>query len=89
MLLAGVPEDRWMRSWHLVDREGAVHSAGHAFPILLRELPGGGLLLPFVRIARRPLNASYDWFAQNRHLFGRWLPSSAKRRARAKIAKRA
>lgn len=87
-LLAGVPEDRWMSSWHLVDREGVVHSAGDAFEVLLPELPGGRALVPAVRAGRRPLNAGYDWFAANRSHFGRRLPSSWKRRAKAKIAAR-
>lgn len=40
-LLGGMDEERKMASWHLVTADGAVHSAGAAFPPLLRLLPGG------------------------------------------------
>ena len=40
-LLGGMDEERKLASWHLVTPDGAVHSAGAAFPPLLRLLPGG------------------------------------------------
>jgi predicted DCC family thiol-disulfide oxidoreductase YuxK len=39
-LLGGMDEERKMASWHLVTADGRVHSAGAAFPPLLRLLPG-------------------------------------------------
>lgn len=80
-LLAAVPEDEWMKSWHLVDRAGTVHSAGDAFPSLLDELPMGKLLKPAVVLGRIPVNASYRWFAANRSLFGKYVPAAAKEKA--------
>jgi predicted DCC family thiol-disulfide oxidoreductase YuxK len=40
-LLAGVPEELRLDSWHLVDADGAVRSAGAAAPPLLDLMPGG------------------------------------------------
>lgn len=40
-LLGGMDEERKLASWHLVTEDGTVHSAGGAFPPLLRLLPGG------------------------------------------------
>jgi predicted DCC family thiol-disulfide oxidoreductase YuxK len=40
-LLGGLDEERKWASWHLVTADGAVYSAGAAFPPLLRLLPGG------------------------------------------------
>ena len=40
-LLRGMAEERKLASWHLVTPDGAVFSAGAAFPPLLRLLPGG------------------------------------------------
>ena len=40
-LLASVPAAERMRSWHLVDADGTVQSAGAAAPPLLRMLPAG------------------------------------------------
>jgi predicted DCC family thiol-disulfide oxidoreductase YuxK len=42
-LLRGMDEARKLDSWHLVAADGRVHSAGAAFPPLLRLLPGGRL----------------------------------------------
>src|ERR671914_515493 len=39
-LLAQMPEEERMASWHLARPDGEVQSAGAAFPPLLRELPG-------------------------------------------------
>jgi predicted DCC family thiol-disulfide oxidoreductase YuxK len=40
-LLGGMSEEQRMASWHLVTPDGKIHSAGAAFPPLLRLLPGG------------------------------------------------
>jgi predicted DCC family thiol-disulfide oxidoreductase YuxK len=40
-LLGAMTEERKLASWHLVAADGTVHSAGAAFPPLLRLLPGG------------------------------------------------
>jgi predicted DCC family thiol-disulfide oxidoreductase YuxK len=78
-LLRGMPDDERMASWHLVDPGGAVHSAGAAFPPLLRLLPRGARL---ARLGERFPGASeraYRWVADHRSVFGRLLPASARR----------
>jgi predicted DCC family thiol-disulfide oxidoreductase YuxK len=84
-LLAGMPEERRMASWHLVAPAGEVRSAGAAFPPLLRLLPGGR---PFAALAARFPRATergYALVAANRSRFGRVVPGRAKRRADALI----
>ena len=95
VLLAGMPEDEQMASWHLVDAtwwvsvaENATHthhpetgvwSAGAAFSPLFRLLPAGA---PFARLAERFPGAAergYRWVADHRTAFGRLLPASRKR----------
>ena len=43
-LLAGMPKERQMASWHLVDADGRVSSAGAGFAPVFRLLPGGSPL---------------------------------------------
>jgi predicted DCC family thiol-disulfide oxidoreductase YuxK len=61
-LLGGMREEEKMASWHLVTADGAVHSAGAAFPPLLRLLPGG-----------RPLAALTDGFPGLTERAYRWV----------------
>ncbi len=87
-LLAGIPPDERMTSWHLVDREGQVHSAGAAFAPLFRLLPAAG---PFAAGAGRfpgPVDRCYRWVAGNRTRWGRFVTDGAKRRADGRIAER-
>jgi predicted DCC family thiol-disulfide oxidoreductase YuxK len=77
-LLAGMPDEEQLASWHLVDGRD-VHSAGAAFPPVFARLPGGG---PFARAAERFPSASdrlYRWVADHRSLLGRPIPGSARR----------
>jgi predicted DCC family thiol-disulfide oxidoreductase YuxK len=78
-LLAGMPRDEQMASWHLVLPDGTIHSAGDAFPDLFRLLPAGG---PFARLSARlpgPSRAAYRWVADHRTAFGRPLPAATRR----------
>jgi predicted DCC family thiol-disulfide oxidoreductase YuxK len=83
-LLAGMPEEQRMASWHLVEpggaeRAGAVHSAGAAFPPVLELLPGGR---PLARLSARFPRASeraYRLVADHRSLLGRALPHGTRR----------
>jgi predicted DCC family thiol-disulfide oxidoreductase YuxK len=78
-LLAGMPEEEQMASWHLGLRDGTVRSAGAAFSPLFRLLPGGA---PLARIGERFPQAAergYRWVADRRTAFGRLLPSAIKR----------
>ena len=87
-LLAGMPEDERMASWHLVTPDGSVRSGGEAVAPLLRLLPGGS---PLAWIAERlsgPVDRGYRWVAANRSALSRRLPGGegAKRRAERRIA---
>ena len=77
-LLAGMPEEEQMASWHLVEG-GVVNSAGAGFPPVFGRLPGGA---PLARLTERFPGASdrlYRWVADHRTLLGRPLPGSARR----------
>jgi|SRR5262245_9522085 len=88
-LLAGMPEAERLASWHLVDGEGAVRSAGAAFPVLLRLLPGGATLAALTSRAPRATDRGYRWVAGNRSRWGKLVSEGAKRRADERIEARA
>jgi predicted DCC family thiol-disulfide oxidoreductase YuxK len=88
-LLAGMPEERRMASWHLVGADGELHSAGAGFPPLLRLLPGGAPLAAVAAKAPWLTERGYLWVAGHRSLFGRLVSDRAKRRADRRIAARA
>jgi predicted DCC family thiol-disulfide oxidoreductase YuxK len=78
-LLAGMPEDTKMASWHLGLRDGTVRSAGAAFSPLFRLLPAGA---PFALLTERFPGAAergYRWVADHRTTFGRLIPAAARR----------
>jgi predicted DCC family thiol-disulfide oxidoreductase YuxK len=87
-LLADVPAAERPKSWHLVDPDGAVRSAGAGFPPLLRQLPGGG---PFAAgTARFPntTESAYRFVSGNRSIWGKFVTEGAKRRADKRIGDR-
>jgi hypothetical protein len=84
-----MPEAERMRSWHLVDESGAVHSAGDGFAPLLRELPGGLPLALLPRLFPRESQIAYRLVAENRTPLGRLVPGVVKARADWLIARRA
>jgi predicted DCC family thiol-disulfide oxidoreductase YuxK len=75
-------------SWHLLSPSGERHSGGAALAPLLGLLPAGRML--GAGIARVPSLADrgYRWTAAHRSQISRWLPSAAKRRARARVRQR-
>jgi predicted DCC family thiol-disulfide oxidoreductase YuxK len=78
-LLAGMPDEERMGSWHLALPGRPVLSAGAAFPALFRLLPGGQ---PFAWLCERFPRAcerGYRLAADHRSLLGRPLPSAARR----------
>jgi predicted DCC family thiol-disulfide oxidoreductase YuxK len=87
-LLAGMPEDERMASWHLVEPDGRVHSAGAAFAPLMRLLPGGRSLAPLFDRFPKASERGYRWVADHRSPFGRALPGRAKRWADRLIERR-
>ena len=87
-LLGQMPEERRLDSWHLVTANGQVHSAGAAFPPLLRLLgaaPLAAVLEQFPAAAER----GYRFVADRRSPLGRRIPQAVKRRADRLIARRA
>jgi predicted DCC family thiol-disulfide oxidoreductase YuxK len=65
-LLGGMDEERKMGSWHLVTEDGTVHSAGAAFPLLLRRLPGGRPLAWLTAALPGPTERAYRYVARTR-----------------------
>lgn len=65
-LLGGLGERARMASWHLVDEDGAVYSAGAAFPPLLRRLPGGRPLAWLTEALPGPTERAYRYVARTR-----------------------
>jgi predicted DCC family thiol-disulfide oxidoreductase YuxK len=84
-LLQGMPPDERLNSWHLVDADGEVRSAGAAFPGLLRRLPGGSPLAALTVRAPRATDRAYRWVAGNRSRWGKLVTDGAKRRADARV----
>ncbi|HEX5609826.1 MAG TPA: DCC1-like thiol-disulfide oxidoreductase family protein [Solirubrobacterales bacterium] len=72
-LLGGMPAEDRLKSWHLRDAGGELHSGGPAIPIVLATLPRGRAL---ARVAARfpgPTARTYQWVATHRVLLGRFL----------------
>jgi predicted DCC family thiol-disulfide oxidoreductase YuxK len=84
-LLAGMPEDERLASWHLVEDDGAVRSAGAAFPGLFRLLPGGAPLAALTSRTPRLTDRAYRWVAGNRSRWGKLVSDGAKQRADRRI----
>jgi predicted DCC family thiol-disulfide oxidoreductase YuxK len=72
-LLAGVPQERRLDSWHLADAGGTVHSAGAAAPPLLDLMPGGRPLAAAARTFPRATERAYRAVAGNRERLARLL----------------
>ena len=87
-LLAGMPEEQRMGSWHLLDEDGRIHSAGAGIAPLLRLLPGGSPFGSLAAGAPRVMDRGYRWIAGHRSLWGKLVTDGAKRRADRRIAER-
>jgi predicted DCC family thiol-disulfide oxidoreductase YuxK len=88
LLGALVPELR-AASWHLIDRDGRVLSAGSAAPELLRLLPAGGPAAAVLARLPRLTERGYRWVADHRSALGKPLGDRAVARADSLIASRA
>jgi predicted DCC family thiol-disulfide oxidoreductase YuxK len=86
-LLAAMPAQRRMESWHLILPDGAVRSSGAAAGALLRLLPGGRPLAALLERTPGATERAYRWVADHRGAIGRLLTDGAKRRADARIAR--
>jgi len=72
-LLAGVPEDERLDSWHLVLASGEVRSAGAAASPLAGLLPGGRPLARLFDAFPAVTDRAYRFVAGNRDRFARVL----------------
>jgi predicted DCC family thiol-disulfide oxidoreductase YuxK len=75
-------------SWHLVSPGGEVHSGGAALAPLLSLLPAGRILGSGVARVPSLADRGYCWTAAHRRQLSRWIPSGAKRRAKARVRQR-
>jgi predicted DCC family thiol-disulfide oxidoreductase YuxK len=87
-LLAGLPEERWLESAHVVDQRGALRSAGAVAEPVLQRLPGGRPLAWIAGRAPRLAERVYAALAASRGRIGSVLPSSLVRWADRRIAAR-
>ena len=74
-LLPGLSEEERMQSFHVVEPDGTVHSAGAGLAALFRPLER------FPRVAER----AYWLVASNRSALGRLIPAGARRQAQRRI----
>lgn len=74
-LLPGTTEEERLRSFHIVDPDGTVHSAGD----------GLALLIPPLRASSKLASRAYWLVANNRTRLGKLLPDAARRQARRRI----
>ncbi len=70
-LLATMPRERWLDSWHLVRPGGEVLSAGAAAPALFEALPFGGPLAVVARTFPAITERVYRLVASNRSRLAR------------------
>jgi predicted DCC family thiol-disulfide oxidoreductase YuxK len=87
-LLADLPLEQRLASWHLVSPGGERKSAGAALPDVLELLPGGRA--PAAVLTRLPgaTERGYRWLADHRSTLGPLVPSRAKRSATQRIERR-
>jgi predicted DCC family thiol-disulfide oxidoreductase YuxK len=88
-LLADMPAQERLSSWHACDARGVRHSAGAAFAPVLARLPAGRPLAALAVRFPRATQSLYSWVAAHRNALGRPLSGASKVRARALIATRA
>lgn len=87
-LLAQVPPDERLESFHLVRPDGSVVSGGPALGELFRLLPGGtAIALPLDRFPAAT-SRGYKWVAANRVGLSRFIPGRVKRFANRRLAAR-
>jgi predicted DCC family thiol-disulfide oxidoreductase YuxK len=72
-LLAGVPRERRLDSWHLVREDGTLYSAGAAVAPLLRILPGGAPLASVFAAFPGATERGYRYIASHRDRWARLL----------------
>lgn len=76
-LLGDMDHERKMASWHLVEEDGAVRSAGAGVGPLFSLLPGGAPFSFVARIFPKNTDRLYRLLAGNRERLGRMLGEQA------------
>lgn len=87
-LLAPVPEATRLKTAHVVDAEGVVHSGGDAVAVIADLLPAGAPFAFVARVVPWLVRGGYGVIAGNRIRISRLVPAVAKRRADAALAAR-
>jgi predicted DCC family thiol-disulfide oxidoreductase YuxK len=72
-LLAAVPEQRRLDSWHLVEPSGRLLSGGRAAAPLFAVLPAGRPLAALLRAFPELTEGTYRWVAEHRGQLSRVL----------------
>ena len=70
-LLIDVERDDRLKSWHLLDAGGMLHSGGAGIPVIFAALPGGTTIASVVSRFPTTTARTYDWVAGHRVLLGR------------------
>ena len=73
MLLADLPEEDRLASWHLIAPDERRYSGGAAAGPLARLLPAGAPIALLAETFPRTTDRLYRWVARNRDSFGRRL----------------
>jgi predicted DCC family thiol-disulfide oxidoreductase YuxK len=79
-LLSGLEPEARLRSWHLVDEAGVLHSGGAAAEPLARLLPGAGWLSVVFRVFPGSTERAYRFVAAHRSRWARLLHIESRRR---------
>jgi predicted DCC family thiol-disulfide oxidoreductase YuxK len=72
-LLSNMEREDRLKSWHLLDAGGMLHSGGAAIPVIFAALPGGTPIAGVVSRFPTTTSRAYDWIASHRVLLGRGL----------------
>lgn len=86
-LLARVPDERRLRSAHVVTPDGEIASGGDAAPVIAERLAAVRAAAPALRSLAGATRAAYALVAASRHRLGPLLPETVKARADRAIAR--
>ena len=87
-LLGEMPAEDRLRSWHVIDGAGVVHSGGSGVPVVLAVLPGGAGLAHVTSQTPVMTSRVYQWVSDHRATLGRLLPARSRAWAARVIAER-
>jgi predicted DCC family thiol-disulfide oxidoreductase YuxK len=87
-LLADMPRQDRLASWHLIDRAGSVRSGGAAIPAVFASLPWGSPIAYVAGRFPRKTARAYEWVATHRALPGRLLTGRPRAWAARVVAER-